>query len=84
LDTLFDADARQALTELVVNPTVLTNAEQEAAHCIEKIMEHRDLRRIADLEKQMQTYQAAGQPVPASLVEEWTQRQLKMRKPSKS
>jgi DNA primase len=84
MDTLVDSDARQALTELVVNPPVLTNAEQEAAHCIEKIMEHRDLRRIADLEKQMQTYQAAGQPVPASVVEEWTQRQLKMRKPSKS
>ncbi|HYF96365.1 MAG TPA: DNA primase [Symbiobacteriaceae bacterium] len=84
LDSLVDPDARQVLLELAANPPVSSHAEQEAADCIENLMEHRNSRRIADLEKQMQTYQAAGQPVPASVVEEWTQRQLKMRKPSKS
>ena len=84
LDLLVDPDAREVLTELAVNPPVLANPEQEAAHCIEKIMEHRDSRRKADLEKQMQTLQAAGEAVPASLVEEWTQLQRKWKKPSKS
>jgi DNA primase len=84
LDTLSDPDAAAVLMDLAVNPSVLANSEQEAAHCIEKIMEHRDSRRKADLEKQMQALQAAGQQVPVSLVEEWTHLQRKWKKPSKS
>ncbi|HYG60567.1 MAG TPA: DNA primase [Symbiobacteriaceae bacterium] len=84
LDTLVDGDARAVLVELAANRMVSAHPEQEAAHCIEKIMEHRDSRRIADLENQMQTNQATGQPLPASLIEEWTQLQRKRKKPLKS
>lgn len=83
LDTLQDSDARAVLTELAANPVVTGNPEQEATDCIEKIMEHRDSRRIADLENLMKAKQSAGQPYHAEL-QEYMQLQLKRKKPSKS
>lgn len=84
LETPLDEEARQLVIELAADLSVSTDAEQEAADCIEKIIWHRDSRRKADLENQMQTIQAAGQRVPAALLEEWIQLQRKWKTPSKS
>jgi DNA primase len=84
LETMPDADARSLVIELAANLPVSVDAEQEAADCIEKIIWHRDSRRKADLENQMQAIQAAGQRVPAPLLEEWVQLQRKWKTPSKS
>ncbi|HLN63968.1 MAG TPA: DNA primase [Symbiobacteriaceae bacterium] len=84
LDTLRDADARALLSELAVNPPVSGNPEQEAAHCIEKIIWHRFSRRKVDLEKQIKALEATGQQVPASLVQEFIDISRKLKMPSKS
>jgi DNA primase len=84
LDTLRDSDARALLSELTANPPVSGNPEQEVADCIEKIIWHRFSRRKVDLEKQIKALEAAGQSVPASLVQEFIDISRKLKMPSKS
>lgn len=84
LDTLRDPDARGVVTEMAANPVVSGDPEQEAVDCIEKIQQHRDSRRKADLEKLIHAKAAAGEPVDPAIVQEWSELQLKQKKAPKS
>lgn len=84
LDQLADPDARLVVTDMAVTPMVSANSEQEASDCIEKIKQHRDSRRIADLENHMKVKQAAGEPVDTAVLQEYMELQRKLKKASKS
>lgn len=60
LDALADSEARLVLSEMAAHPLVSADSEKEAADCIEKIMKHRDSRRIETLENLMKTQQATA------------------------
>ncbi len=50
LDVLADPENRLVLTEMAAVPLVSADSEKEAADCIEKIMKHRDSRRLDELQ----------------------------------
>jgi len=79
LDSLTDMEARRVIIEMAAKPLVTADSEKEAGHCIEKIREHRVLRRRAYLDKQIETAIASGQPVDPAVLREYTElgRQLK-------
>jgi DNA primase len=83
-DTLSDPDARLIVTEMAATTMVSSNAEQEASDCIEKLKQHRDSRRIADLNNLVQTKEAAGEAVDGAILQELMQLQLKHKKSSRS
>ena len=83
-DQLADPDARLVVTEMAATPILSAKAEQEASDCIEKIKQHRDSRRIADLENHMKAKQAAGESVDAAVLQEYMTLQRKTKTGSKS
>ena len=84
IDRLGNSDAAALLAELAAHPPVSADPEQEVRDCIEKIQQHRVLRRIEELQNLIRAREAAGEAVEAAVQYEYMQLQAQLKKPPKS